>query len=148
MKRKLLTGLVVLIPLVIIGLYASQYKGAIKIETAESPEETVEKFYAYINEGGPSSLDEAYKLLSSKHTTISEDRFRSIVLNYPSNLKVTVTDGNIKEDIAIVPIECEMESSFGGSFTVRTEVNLDIDEKSRSWKIDFTGETYNTGEEA
>ncbi|MBE9502712.1 MAG: hypothetical protein IME96_00880 [Proteobacteria bacterium] len=147
MKRKLLIGLAVLVPLVIIGVYAFQYKGMIKIQTAESPEETVTKFYAYISDGGPTSLDEAYKLLSTKHQTISEDRFRSIVLNYPSNFKVTVTDGKIVENIAIVPIEYEIASSFGGSFTGRTEINLDADEKSRDWKIDFTGETYNTGEE-
>ena len=147
MKKKLSISITIVLLLALIGAYAYQYKGTVKIQTAESPEEIVKKFYSYISDGGPTSLAEAYRLLSAKNHKISEDRFKTIVLNYPSDLKVKVIEGNITENIAIVPIEYETASSFGGVFTVKTEINLDIDEKTKSWKIDFTSETYNTGEE-
>ena len=147
MNKKLSIALTSLLLLALIGGYAYQYKGAVKIQTAESPEEIVKKFYSYVSDGGPTSMAEAYRLLSTKNFELSEDRFKAIVLNYPSDLKVKVIEGNITENIAIVPIEYETASSFGGVYTVKTEINLDIDEKTKSWKIDFTGETYNTGEE-
>lgn len=147
MKKKLSLGAAAIVLLVIIGSYAYQYKGTLKIQTAESPSEVVKKFYAYIHDGGPTSLAEAYRLLSTKNVEIPEDRFKAIVLNYPKDLKVNVIAGNIVENVATVPIEYETASSFGGVFTVKTEVNLNIDEKTKSWKIDFTNDTYNTGEE-
>ena len=146
MKKKLSISITIVLLLALIGAYAYQYKGTLKIQTAESPEEIVKKFYSYINDGGPTSLAEAYRLLSTKNYEISEDRFKTIVLNYPSDLKVKVIEGNITENMAIVPIEYETASSFGGVYTVKTEINLDIDEKTKSWKIDFTSETYKTGE--
>jgi len=146
MKKKLLLSAAIIVLLAIIGSYAYQYKGTVKIQTAESPEEVVGKFYAYISDGGPTSLAEAYRLLSTKQHEITEDRFKAIVLNYPDDLKVKVIDGNIVENVATVPIEYETSSSFGGVFTIKTEVNLNIDEKTKSWKIDFTNETYNAGE--
>jgi len=147
MKKKLSLAITVVVLLAIIGSYAYQYKGTVKIQTAESPEEIVKKFYAYINDGGPTSLAEAYRLISTKQHEITEDRFKAIVLNYPNDLKVNVIDGNIVESVATVPIEYETSSSFGGVFTIKTEVNLNIDEKTKSWKIDFTNETYNAREE-
>ncbi len=147
MKKKISLSITIILLLAVIGGYAYQYKGAVKIQTAESPEEIVEKFYSYVSDGGPTSLAEAYRLLSTKHYKVPEERFKAIVLNYPSDLKVNVIDGNIVENVATVPIEYETASAFGGVFTVKTELNLDIDEKTKSWKIDFTGETYNTGEE-
>jgi hypothetical protein len=147
MKKKLSLSITIILLLAVIGGYAYQYKGTVKIQTAESPEEIVEKFYSYVSDGGPTSLAEAYRLLSTKNYKVPEERFKAIVLNYPSDLKVNVIDGNIVENVAIVPIEYETASAFGGVFTVKTEVNLDIDEKTKSWKIDFTGETYDRGEE-
>jgi hypothetical protein len=147
MKKNISLSITIIVLLAVIGGYAYQYKGTVKIQTAESPEEIVEKFYSYVSDGGPTSLAEAYRLLSTKNYKVPEERFKAIVLNYPSDLKVNVIDGNIVENVAVVPIEYETASAFGGVFTVKTEVNLDIDEKTKSWKIDFTGETYDRGEE-
>ena len=147
MTRKLLTGIALFVALIIAGSYAYQYRGTVKIETAETPEEVVTKFYAFINDRGPMSLGEAYKLLSTEFHTVSEDSFKNIVLNYPSDMKVKVSGGKVIDNRAIVPIEYETASAFGGVFTIKTEVNLNIDKKSQSWKIDFTGETYDTGRE-
>ena len=147
MKKKLLIGVLLLLPLGIFGgYYLYQHKGTFKIQTSESPEEVVRKFYRYISDGGPTSLGEAFKLVSKKHHEISEDNFNSIVLNYPSDLKVTVSNGKVIEDKAIVPIEYTTASSFGGRYTVKTEINLVIDKKTKSWKIDFTGDTYDREE--
>lgn len=143
MKRKVLVGAsLFLLTLVIAGVYAYQYRGSFKIKTSESPEEVVLKFYSYVGEGGSSSLSEAYKLISTKHFTLTEDKFKGIVLNYPTNMKVKVVSGKVIKDRAVVTIEYKIASAFGGDFTTTTEINLDLDEKAKSWRIDFTGETY------
>lgn len=144
MNRRILVSVLVLSSLAIVGGYAYQYKGSLKIRTAEPPEEVVKKFYSYVSEGGSSSLSEAYKLISTKHFILTEDKFKGIVLNYPSDMKVKVLGGRVIKDRAVVSIEYKMASTFGGDFTTTTEINLDLDEKSKSWKIDFTGETYAT----
>lgn len=110
-------------------------------QPAESPEDVVKKFYAYVQEGGPTTLREAYKLCSSKYYTLSEDRFKDIVSKYSKDMKITVVGSKIVKDRAVVKIECKVPSSFGGDFVQESDVNLDLDEKTNSWKIDFTGET-------
>lgn len=142
MNRRVLAGVLFLSALTIIGGYAYQYRGSLKIRTAESPEEVVKKFYSYVGEGGSSSLGEAYKLISTKHFILTEDKFKGIVLNYPSDMEVKVLSGRVIKDRAVVSIEYKMASAFGGDFITTTEIHLDLDEKSKSWKIDFTGETY------
>lgn len=145
MNKKLLIGILVLLPLVILGgYYLYQHKGTFKIQTSESPQEVVAKFYGYINDGGPTSLGEAYKLVSKKHHNISEDNFNSIVLNYPEDLKMKTINGKMLEDKAIVTIEYSVPSSFGGDYVVETDINLIVDEKTKSWKIDFAGDTYDS----
>lgn len=110
-------------------------------QPAESPEDVVKKFYAYIQEGGPTTLGEAYKLCSSKYYKLSEDRFKDIVAKYSKDMKVNVIGSKIVKDRAVVKIECKVPSAFGGDFVQESDVNLDLDEKTNSWKIDFTGET-------
>ncbi len=108
----------------------------------ESPEEVVKKFYAYIKEGGPTTLGEAYRLISTKHYKMDEDIFKSRVSKYPDDLEVKVLGSEIKGDIAVVTIEYRTASSFGGYVTIETRVNLELDRKENRWKIDFTGETH------
>lgn len=146
MKKKLLLGVFVLLSLILLGSYfIYQHKGTYKIQTSESPEEVVKKFYSYISDGGPTSLGEAFRLISTRPQAMSEDSFNSIVLNYPKDLKVKVNSGRLIDNKAIVPIEYTTASAFGGDYTVKTEINLVIDENSKSWKIDFAGDTYDSG---
>ena len=142
MKKKalIMTWVLSLVTLVLVGVYAYKYSGAIKVNTSESPEEVVKKFYNYIAEGGTTSLSEAYKHISFKRTKLTEDRFKGIVLNYPRDMKVKVLSAKILKDQAFVNIEYKTASAFGGDIIVNTDVCLDLDEKSRSWKIDFTSE--------
>lgn len=140
-KKKLFAVGTLSVILIIIGIYAYQYSGSVKIKTSESPEEVVKKFYSYIAEGGSSSISEAYRHVSSKRFTLTEDKFKGIVLNYPKNMVVKIIGSKVVKDRAVVTIEYKCTSAFGGEVCVTTDINLDLDEKSRSWKIDFTGES-------
>lgn len=144
-KKKLLAVGTLSVLFIIIGVYAYQYSGSVKIKTSESPEEVVKKFYNYIAEGGSSSLSEAYRQISSKRFTLTEDKFKGIVLNYPKNMVVKIVGSKVIKDRAVVSIEYKCTSAFGGEVCVTTDINLDLDEKSRSWKIDFTGESTPDG---
>lgn len=110
-------------------------------QPAEGPEEVVKKFYAYVKEGGPTTLGEAYKLCSTKRYKLHKDIFRDIVSKYSKDMKVNVINSQIMKDRAVVKIECRVPSGFGGDYVQESDVNLDLDEKTNTWKIDFTGET-------
>lgn len=144
MRRKIIAGLITVLVFALLGSYLYQHKGSYKIKTSESPEDVVKKFYAYIGEGGSSSLAEAYKMISTKHFTLTEDKFKGIVLNYPKGMAVKIVGSKISDERAVVSIEYKIASAFGGEFTSTTDINLDLDLNSKSWKIDFTGETYST----
>ncbi|MBI5233755.1 MAG: hypothetical protein HY880_05315 [Deltaproteobacteria bacterium] len=111
---------------------------------AEGPEEVVTRFYAYLKEGGPTTLGEAYRLISTKRYTMYEDIFKDTAKKYPKDLEIKVIGSiiNEKEERAVVTIEYKAPSAFGGYFTSQTDVALELDKESKSWKIDFTGETY------
>ncbi|MEK7850757.1 MAG: hypothetical protein AAB275_02635 [Deltaproteobacteria bacterium] len=144
MRRKVIAGLITIFVFAILGTYLYQYKGSYKIKTSEAPEDVVKKFYAYVGEGGSSSLAEAYKLISTKNFTLTEDKFKGIVLNYSKGMAVKIVGTKVFDDRAVVTIEYKIASTFGGEFTSITDINLDLDLKSKSWKIDFTGETYSS----
>ncbi|HBO83829.1 MAG: hypothetical protein A2073_02650 [Deltaproteobacteria bacterium GWC2_42_11] len=116
----------------------------------EKPEEVVKKFYSYVAEGGPTTLREAYKLISTKHYKMNEEQFKGVVSNYSKDMKVNIISSDIKKDLAVVTIEYSMPSALGGSFTAQSDMHLELDAASKSWKIDFTGETYDneTGQTA
>lgn len=110
----------------------------------EGPEDVVKRFYAYIHEGGSTTLSEAYRLVSPR-CKLSEDRFRSIVSMYPEDMKVDVIKSTIDMDKAVVTIEYRTASLFGGDYAARTDINLDLDKATRTWRIDLTGETSPDG---
>lgn len=58
---------------------------------------------------------------------------------------VKIVGSKVVKDRAVVTIEYKCTSAFGGEVCVTTDINLDLDEKSRSWKIDFTGESTPDG---
>ncbi len=113
------------------------------IKGKEKPEEVVKKFYSYIAEGGPTTLKEAYKLVSTKNYKLNEEQFKGITSQYSKDMKVNIVSSDVKKNLAIVNIEYSVPSAFGGNFTTQTEIHLNLDEAANAWKIDFTGETYN-----
>lgn len=131
----------------VIGLLASGCGKTSKLP-AEGPEDVVKKFYAYVKEGGPTTIGEAYKLCSTKYYKQPEDRFRDIVSKYSKDMKVNIISSKIMKDRAVVKIESKSPSAFGGDFVQESDINLDLDEKTNSWKIDFTGETIDNSKEA
>ena len=115
-------------------------ESGVNTSSAESPESVIKRFYAYIKEGGPTAIGEAYKLVDER-CKLSKEKFASIVKNYPPDLKVQIVGSNIEKDHADVNIEYQMASMFGGTYTVKTAIPLRFDKKNNSWKVDFTGET-------
>lgn len=128
----------------LVMLFSAGCKGGGDVKPAEAPEEVVKKFYAYVKEGGPTTLNEAYRLCDLRPGTLDEGRFKETVTKYPKDLEVKVLGTTIddKKNIAVVSIECKTASSFGGYMTTTSDLNLSLDKETKSWKIDFVGDTY------
>ncbi len=113
------------------------------------PEETalsvVGKFYEYISEakirGGNLLINEAYQLTSGKPSRTDRARFLEVVNRYPPGFKVDIVDSQVQGRHANVTVEYKMASAFGGLYTVRTVVPLNVDDETNTWKIDFRGDT-------
>ncbi len=103
----------------------------------------VERFYEYISEskltGGATPLREAYKLISSKESRLGEAKFVEITSKYPPGFKADITKTEINGAQAKVTIAYEMPSAFS-AYTVTTDIPLNLDKATNTWKIDFTGE--------
>ncbi len=112
----------------------------------ETPEKVVERFFKLLGEGGPSSLAEARKMVSDRYYLPTEENFKRWVDQYPSsteikNLQSKIVKDKKNEKIVQVTLEYTVPSDFGGTYTAKSSVNLILDNKSNSWKIDFTAET-------
>jgi hypothetical protein len=108
-------------------------------------EAVVETFYEHISQaqirGGTLPIREAFKLVDSERSRLSEARFIEVVQKYPSGFRVAIVGAEIVERHAEVTVEYEVSSMFGGGFTVRNVIPLNVDEATNTWKVDFTGET-------
>lgn len=111
----------------------------------------VEKFYEYVSEakirGGSLLINEAYKLTSGAQSRTDRALFLGIINRYPSGFKVDVVENRVQERHAVVTIEYQMPSSFGGVYAVRTDVHLNVDEETNTWKLDFRGDTDDQDQE-
>ena len=121
-------------------LFAGCDRGSDISLPGQGPEEVVNRFYAFVSEGGPTSVGEAYKLVA-KESNISEPRFREVVKDYPPGLNVVVTKSVITGETAVVDIEYKVESFFEDEYTVQTSLELTVDREANAWRVDFTGET-------
>lgn len=105
----------------------------------------VKKFYEHIVQarlrGGTLLVREAYKLIDNQRSKLSENKFAAIIEKYPSGFVVSVIKTEIIERHANVTVEYKVPSMFGGGYTVRNLIPLNVDEATNSWRIDFTGET-------
>lgn len=108
---------------------------------AETPEQVVQKFYMYLAEGGMKTTEEAYKLISTKHSVLPEGRFKEIIKQYPPGMKVKIKSSKIENDKAVVILDCDIPSKFGACIT-ESQMNLEIDPKVNAWRIDFSGDTF------
>ena len=112
----------------------------------EGPESVTKRFYDMITaakiEGGTTSASEAYKLVDVKISNLGVNQFLEIIKGYPPEFKVEVGKAEIKGTQALVDISYKMPSSFGGDYTVKQVVPLNIDSATNTWLIDFTGDTH------
>jgi len=110
---------------------------------AQGADVVVERFYDYISEarikGGTTPLREAYKLISSKQSRLSQAKFIEIASKYPPGFKADITRTEINGAQAKVTIAYKMPSAFS-AYTVTTDIPLNLDQATNTWKIDFTGE--------
>ncbi|MEE9614302.1 MAG: hypothetical protein V3W31_05020 [Thermodesulfobacteriota bacterium] len=129
-------------PILLIAALSVVSCGKGGVEPTETPEEVVARFYAYVEEGGTTTLGEAYRLISKKHYEMHEDIFKNMVKEYPKGMDVKIIGSTVEDGVAVVTIEYRVASMFNDYFITQTDINLEMDEESNSWKIDFTGETY------
>jgi len=135
--------------ILLIGLLFAFIGCGSKVELPkETPEEVVKKFYSLLSQKGKGSASAAHKMISTKYRSLDEDAFRRWTEAYDIDTKIRVIESSIsnKKDkrgdiIARVKIEFSTPSIFGGSFTSTSNTNLILDEKEKTWKIDFTAET-------
>ncbi len=123
-----------------------QTTGAPHAVPAEAPDVVLKRFYDYISEaklkGGASPAREAFKLIDSERSQLIVEQFLEVVKKYPPGFQAEVGKAEIHGSQATVPISYKIASSFGGFYTVNEVIPLVLDERSNSWKVDFTGETY------
>jgi len=119
---------------------------------SEGPDVVVKRFYDYITEaklkGGASPAREAFKLIDSERSQLIVEQFLEVIKQYPPGFQAEVGEAEINGTLATVAISYKLASSFGGYYTVNEVVPLVLDEKSNTWKVDFTGETYGMDKDA
>ncbi len=143
--RTLLIGLFAGLLMVAAGFAAINFKEQEKPQPVLSAVSVVEKFYEYVSEakirGGSMLIREAYKLTDGAQTRTDQALFLEVVSKYPSGFKVDIIDSTVLKNHAVVTIEYQLSSSFGGAIAIRNPVHLNLDTKSNTWKVDFRGDT-------
>jgi len=141
-SRRTLTAGVMLIFVYAVLTGCEQSMGT--AQPAEGAEVVAARFYEYISEakikGGTTPLREAYKLISSDNSRLSQAKFMEIASKYPPGFKADITGTEINGPKAIVTIAYKMPSAFD-AYTVNTDIPLSVDKATNTWKIDFTGES-------
>jgi hypothetical protein len=123
-------------------------KGSASKKPATPPDQVVTKFFELLSDGGKLTNLEALKMVSAKYTEVTPDNFRRWTENYTKETSfkikeiITPKEPNSKGDmVVIVKLEVQSPSTFGGTFSTTSQMNLILDEKSNEWKIDFMAET-------
>ena len=142
-KRELLGSLLLALTIAIAGCDGS---GGSSSLPEVGPEAVTKKFYDYISEaklkGGASPAKEAFKLIDSDTANLNIHQFLEIVKRYPPGFMVDVGKAKINGTQAVVAINYKMRSSFGGTYTVKGALPLNVDQDTQTWRIDFTGDSY------
>ncbi|MBF0633238.1 MAG: hypothetical protein HQK85_01105 [Nitrospinae bacterium] len=125
-------------------------KGTVSTPPATPPDQVVSKFFQLLSEGGKLTNLEALKMVSTKYSQLSPDDFRKWTENYKNDTSfkakevLVPKERNSKGDlVATVKFEVQNPSTFGGTFTTTSQINLILDEKTNEWKIDFMADTIN-----
>lgn len=123
-------------------------KGSSSPKPATPPDQVVTKFFQLLSEGGKLTNLEALKMVSTKYSEVSPDNFRKWTESYTKEIsfkaKETIIpkEPNSKGDmVATVKLEVLSPSTFGGTYSTTSQINLILDEKTNEWKIDFMADT-------
>lgn len=142
--RILIAGVKLILACTVLAALTGCEKSIGTAHPVEGAEVVVERFYEYISEakikGGTTPLREAYKLISSDKSRLSQAKFMEIASKYPPGFKADITGMEINGSKAIVTIAYRMPSAFE-AYTINTDIPLSVDKATNTWKIDFTGET-------
>lgn len=132
--------------ILVIAMTGCDHSGDTVALPEDGPEVVTKRFYELISsaktEGGTTTASEAYKMVDVSISGLKVEQFLEIIKKYPEKFAVEVGTAEIKGSQALVPISYKLPSSFGGEFTVQELLPLNIDPKTNTWKIDFTGDTY------
>ncbi len=119
-----------------------------KKEPKMPPGQVVTKFFDLLAENGKLTNREAFTMLSGARQEISQDSFRRWTESFSGDTKVRVVKTILPEKpndrgemIAVVMLEAETPSTFGGTFTTTSKMHLILDEETNEWKIDYIGDS-------
>jgi len=111
------------------------------------------KFFDLLAQSGKLTNREALTMLSSSRQEINQDSFRRWTESFSSDTKVKVVKTILPEKpndrgemVAVVMLEAESPSTFGGTFTTTSRMHLILDEEANEWKIDYMGDTIDESE--
>lgn len=123
-------------------------RGADSKKPATPPDQVVTKFFQLLSEEGKLTNMEALKMVSSKYSEVSPDNFRKWTESYTREMSFKVKETIIPKEpnskgdmVATVKLEVQSPSTFGGTFSTTSQMNLILDEKTNEWKIDFIADT-------
>jgi len=112
------------------------------------PGQVVLKFFDLLAAGGKLSNREALTMLSNARQEINQDSFRRWTESFSPDTKIKIVKTILPkkpndrgEIVAVVLLESEIPSSFGGTFTTTSRMHLILDEEANEWRIDYMGDT-------
>jgi hypothetical protein len=92
-------------------------------------------------------------MVSNARQAVDPDAFRRWTQSFSSDTKVKVVKTILPEKpndrgemVAVVMLESETPSTFGGTFTTSSRMHLILDADANEWKIDFLGDTIDESE--
>ncbi len=115
-----------------------------------SPDKVVMRFYDLLGDSGKLTNKEAFQMIDGNDGGIDQNTFRKWTENFSSESKITITETKLPDKpnengdyIAIVKMEIDTPSFFGGTFKTTSQMNLILDQAEMKWRIDFLAQTIN-----
>jgi len=113
-----------------------------------TPDKVVMQFFELLSTGGKLSTREALQMVSTKYGALNNDTFRRGTQDFNAESKIKIVKVKLPDKpnkngdyVAVVEMEIDTPSMFGGSFTTHSQLNMILDEKDNKWKIDFLAHT-------
>ncbi len=112
------------------------------------PDKVVMRFFELLAQGGKLTTKEALRMVSFKYSALDDNLFRRWTQQFNGDSKIKIVKTTLPKEpnkrgdlIAVVKLEVQTPSSFGGSFSTFSTINLILDDEAHEWKIDFLATT-------